>query len=236
MLAVFTYPALKKVLPPALVGTARGPLPLVAIVVGIFVACAVLVAALRILESRRILDQQTSLESIRELTWQQFELLLGEYWRRRGFDVEETGGGGPDGGIDLILKREGQVFVVQCKQWKTWQVGVKPVRELFGVMTAQRASGAYLVTSGSYTTDAMTFAEGKPLELIDGDHLIRMIKEVQAAKRVEPTMGSSQVSETPACPSCGSQMVKRTARRGVGAGQVFWGCPMFPKCRGTRAA
>jgi hypothetical protein len=38
------------------------------------------------------------------------------------------------------------------------------------------------------------------------------------------------------CPICGKLMVLRTARRGVNAGQRFWGCSGFPKCKGTRQA
>jgi restriction system protein len=40
------------------------------------------------------------------MDWQTFELLVGEIFRRQGFQVVETGGGGPDGGVDLVLRRE----------------------------------------------------------------------------------------------------------------------------------
>jgi len=33
------------------------------------------------------------------------------------------------------------------------------------------------------------------------------------------------------CPKCGSPMVIRTARRGLGTGKQFWGCSAYPKCR-----
>jgi hypothetical protein len=33
------------------------------------------------------------------------------------------------------------------------------------------------------------------------------------------------------CPRCGSPLVLRTARSGSRAGQQFWGCSTFPKCR-----
>jgi len=39
----------------------------------------------------------------------------------------------------------------------------------------------------------------------------------------------------PRCPECGAEMVLRTARRGKNAGNQFWGCPKYPKCRGTRS-
>jgi len=36
---------------------------------------------------------------------------------------------------------------------------------------------------------------------------------------------------TPVCPKCGVPMVLRTARQGSNAGNSFYGCPNFPKCR-----
>ncbi|HPB29892.1 MAG TPA: four helix bundle suffix domain-containing protein [Candidatus Sumerlaeota bacterium] len=36
----------------------------------------------------------------------------------------------------------------------------------------------------------------------------------------------------PPCPVCGKPMVLRTARTGKSAGQSFWGCSVYPECRG----
>jgi DNA-binding helix-hairpin-helix protein with protein kinase domain len=41
-------------------------------------------------------------------------------------------------------------------------------------------------------------------------------------------------SYLPSCPICGSQMVRRTARRGRRRGRQFWGCSRYPTCTGTR--
>lgn len=38
----------------------------------------------------------------------------------------------------------------------------------------------------------------------------------------------------PTCPKCGSAMVLRRAKTGKSAGQSFWGCSAFPRCRMTR--
>jgi DNA-binding helix-hairpin-helix protein with protein kinase domain len=35
----------------------------------------------------------------------------------------------------------------------------------------------------------------------------------------------------PACPQCGSRMVKRTARKGKYSGRDFWGCSKYPSCK-----
>jgi restriction system protein len=95
---------------------------------------------------------------IASLSWQAFESLVAEGFRHRGFDVSERGGAGPDGGVDLALARGHEGFLVQCKQWRAQQVGVAVVRELYGVMAANRVAGGYVVTSGSFTKDAKEFA------------------------------------------------------------------------------
>ena len=79
------------------------------------------------------------------ITWQQFEQLVGEAFRRQGFTVTETGGNGPDGGIDLILRKDSEKHLVQCKQWRSLKVGVAVIREFFGVMAAEGAAGGFPV-------------------------------------------------------------------------------------------
>ena len=50
----------------------------------------------------------------------------------------------------------------------------------------------------------------------------------------EATDSDAQTTEPiPSCPKCGRPMVRRTARRGANEGSEFWGCPEFPRCRGT---
>lgn len=49
-----------------------------------------------------------------------------------------------------------------------------------------------------------------------------------------PATLSPSSHSNPACPQCGSSMVRRVARRGRNSGNSFWGCPRFPRCKGTR--
>jgi len=37
---------------------------------------------------------------------------------------------------------------------------------------------------------------------------------------------------SPMCPQCGTAMIQRTAMKGQFAGQPFWGCSQYPKCKG----
>lgn len=203
---------------------------------------AALGSALRSLLISRKFDRQRGLDDIRGLPWRQFESIVGEAFRRRGYSVLENAVDGPDGGIDLVLHRDGEKFVVQCKQWRQWIVRVGPVRELAGVIASTKVAGGFFVTSGRYTEEARTFASSVNIELIDGDALAEMIFGVQIEPTLEPTSGGfratttwSTDSDVPKCPSCGSEMVGRTAKRGANAGSKFWGCSQYPRCRGTRA-
>jgi restriction system protein len=160
------------------------------------------------------------------------------------YSVVETGGGGADGGIDLMLKKDNELFFVQCKQWRAYKVSVNVVRELLGVMVTQGATGGFVVTSGVFTAEAQSFAKGQNIDLIDGVSLAAMIEEItrnsssQNVNRLTPTLQplfKAEMSATvPDCPKCGRLMVKRIARKGTNAGSGFWGCSSFPTCRGIR--
>lgn len=196
-----------------------------------------LVSALGRQKRKQLIDgaaDNANPDALNGMTWQEFEMLVGEAYRRQGFNVKETGGGGADGGVDLVLTKNGQTVLVQCKQWKTFKVGVKTVRELYGVMAAQNAQGGVVVTSGVFTQEAKDFAKDNKIALIDGEQLRRVIESVRAkpadAQPVAPVVQTADAS--PACPKCGGAMVKRVAKQGENAGRSFWGCSGYPRCRG----
>jgi restriction system protein len=169
------------------------------------------------------------------MTWQQFEALVGEAFRLQGYTVIETGAGGADGGVDLVLAKGSEKFLVQCKQWKAFKVGVDVVRELYGVMAARSAAGGFVVTSGRFTEEATAFASGRNVKLIDGPKLHRLIRQASAAEQGTAAAAHAPARPTsaPACPSCAKSMVKRIAKRGPNAGGEFWGCTGYPKASAT---
>jgi restriction system protein len=174
--------------------------------------------------------------TLNDMSWQQFEALAGEAFRRKGYAVTETGGGGADGGIDLVLKRAGETFLVQCKQWRAIKVGVNIVRELYGVMAAKGATGGFVVTSGVFTNEARAFAEGRNITLMDGKALHALVRGVSVRDKADPATPIYVTTGAPFCPVCQSRMEKRTAKRGANAGNEFWGCSRYPECKGTRPA
>lgn len=218
--------------------------PLAWMFLAVCTLCA-LVAFANARKRRRLLEAQTGLDSIAAIGWRDFERLVGEAFRRQGYTVEETGLGGADGGIDLILRKDGRRTLVQCKHWRSRQVRVGVVREMYGLLAHHGAHAVQIATSGGFTKDAAQFAAGKPIELIDGPTLLAMIRDVQSAPapstptpalptpRLEPVFASDAPTPytSPTCPRCDAAMVERTNRRN---GNSFWGCSSWPACRGTR--
>lgn len=193
------------------------------------------------MRKRRLLDVQKDVESVRLLSWREFEELLAEAYRRKGYTVVENSQLGPDGGIDVRLYKEGRSYLVQCKHWKSQKVGVSVVREMLGLVTAENAYRGLVVTSGSFTDDASKFAQNQPVDLIGGRELYELISSVQAPQKranLRPSFNTDEVARHAAqktCPSCGSELIPRVARKGVNAGSSFYGCAAFPKCRYTEA-
>lgn len=190
--------------------------------------------------TRRALHAQVAASpdrgALNDMSWKQFEALVGEAFRRKGYSVTETGGSVADGGIDLALKKGGETFLVQCKQWRALKVGVTTVRELYGVMAANGASGGFVVTSGVFTDDARAFAVGRNIELLDGKALHALIRGVRVPDKAASVLPVYVTTGVPFCPVCQSRMVKRTAKRGANAGTEFWGCTRYPDCKGARPA
>jgi restriction system protein len=209
-------------------------LPSLAIVVFLFFAAMAALSALRATLNARMLERQTGIESLRELSWKQFENLLAEAYRRQGYAVKETLGCGADGGVDLVLRRNEDTILVQCKRWNGKRVSVQIVRELYGVMIHNGAAGAKLVATTNFTSDAIDFARAKPIELIDANSLLVLLRDVQTSNKIAQSIPSDP--EAPECSQCHSSMVLRTAKRGPNVGTKFWGCSRFPKCHGTLAA
>jgi restriction system protein len=235
VLAAIVYPLFKYWMPsvtfanPFLKGISSIALPTLAPFVVVLLCLTAAASAFESWRKGALLESQKGIGTIRSISWQEFEELVGEAYRRKGYTVTESGGGGADGGVDLVLRRGGEKLLVQCKHWRMNKVGVKDVRELFGVIAAEGASGGVVISSGTFTQEARDFASGKPLELIDGPQLVEMISSVQKT----PTQAGELAQEN-LCPLCGSKMVLRTAQKGPHMGEQFWGCSAFPRCRGTK--
>lgn len=170
-------------------------------------------------------------EQLRSIDWFQFEKLVAFVYRRLGYTVNRRGGANPDGGIDLIIEKDGQRSAVQCKQWKTWNVGVKAVREFLGALTDAGIQKGIFITLCGYSGDAKQLAEKHGIEIVNEVGLAKMIDNT--GSRFDPEVLAILKETRKFCPKCEAEMVLRTATKGIGAGHQFWGCSAYPQCRFT---
>ena len=184
-------------------------------------------------ERAPVSSEEWSLQLLRELEWSRFEKLAADYYEAVGFKAKVTRYGA-DGGIDAELfsgDNPNRVAILQCKAWNTYKVGVKPVRELFGVMAAEEVPKGIFLTTGEFTQDARDFARGRAIELIDGKTFLEQIHKLPAeSSRMLLRRATDGDYTTPTCPKCGIKMTRRTGKNGA-----FWGCTRYPRCRQTFA-
>jgi restriction endonuclease Mrr len=169
------------------------------------------------------------IEQLRAIDWFQFEKLVALVYEKRGYSVTRRGGANPDGGIDLVIEKDGQRSAVQCKQWKTWNVGVKAVREFLGALTDAGISKGIFITLRGYSGDAKQLAGKHGIEIVNETGLARLLESTDA--QFDPEALAIIRDKRKYCPKCESAMVVRTTKKGFGAGRQFWGCSAFPRCR-----
>ena len=207
--------------------------------------------------AKRLHSTTRSLDALRALDWREFEALVAEGYRRAGYRVRTLGGPGADGGVDAELRLDGRTTVVQAKRWRTTNIGVGVVRELFGVMHARGADHAVVVGSGGFTRAARQFARDNGVELVDGSGLLELIAGVDPVRGTRaaasvPADGAVSAAALPVdarvptrapaanhvleCEACRAPMKLRRRRGAPPSAQPFWGCSRFPACRHTGPA
>jgi hypothetical protein len=99
-----------------------------------------------------------------------FEEFIVSLFRELGYRVETTSGTS-DSGIGLSLHKNNQSIAVQCRHGDA-PVGELIVRDFYAALMSSGAQSGYFVTTSTFTSHAYSFAQGKPLQLVDSEALI----------------------------------------------------------------
>ena len=120
----------------------------------------------------------------------EFENVCQVLVEKMGFTTQTTKASG-DGGIDLIAYNHQPLlsgkYIIQCKRY-AGSVGEPIIRDLYGVIMSERANKGILMTTGHFTRSAISFAEGKPIELIDGIKLKELLTQYQLVSTSHATV------------------------------------------------
>jgi len=130
-------------------------------------------------------------DNLAAMDWEDFEHLIREL-----FEQEFSANGGEvkvtqasrDGGVDAIAfdpdPIRGGKIVIQAKRY-TNVVGVSAVRDLYGTVINEGATKGILITTANYGADAHEFAQGKPLVLLSGNHLLHLLEKHGHKARID---------------------------------------------------
>jgi hypothetical protein len=115
--------------------------------------------------------------AVRELAWDGYFALVGDIFRREGYEV--FGGEGPDGDvIDMEVVRGAERMLVNCQLRGLDPIGVEPLSEM--VMVAQRndAAGLAIVSDSDFSPEAWAFADAEGIVIIDREILTGLVVEL----------------------------------------------------------
>jgi hypothetical protein len=143
-------------------------------------------------------------DALSQVSWQDFEILVADYYREQGFDVMHCGNGGlgvrGSGGVDLRLRKDGKLFLVQCRHGTVQPVDAGAIRRLLAVRDEDEAAEAIVVASGEFSADARRAGESGGAILIDGAELRRLLGErldklppPRLAPGIDPNPGRSRI-------------------------------------------
>lgn len=98
-----------------------------------------------------------------QLSSRRFEELIAEIFMRKGYDVELTPAT-RDGGKDIYVARKDDfgsfLYLVECKKNNpNNKVGVKVIRDLYGVLSKEKATYGIVVTTSDFTKPAQEFQQ-----------------------------------------------------------------------------
>jgi restriction system protein len=176
-------------------------------------------------------SQQWNAAVFAAIEWRRFEAVCETLFMQAGFKTQSQSHGA-DGGVDIWLhssNAQGPVAVVQCKHWNGKTVGVKEMREFFGVMASHHLKRGTYATTSTYTVDAKKFAKENGINALDGAALLSLIAK-RTPEQQQALLAVAHEGEywRPTCASCGIKLVERTPAKG---GVAFWGCSNYPGCR-----
>ena len=120
---------------------------------------------------------QTLIDNFRDEP-SKFEEFCADLYRKMNYTVKVT----PkvnDGGYDLILHKNNEKSIVECKCYALrHSIGRPLIQKLVGANQQAQADRMIFITTSYFTDEAVEYAKEVSVELINGENLMKCIKDV----------------------------------------------------------
>ncbi|MBE6009411.1 MAG: hypothetical protein E7236_01940 [Lachnospiraceae bacterium] len=118
-----------------------------------------------------------STRKLEQMEGHEFEAYCAKVLKRNGYKSVHVTQGSSDYGADIIARKHGRKWVIQCKRYST-VVGSAPIQEISASMQYYQAKKAAVITNSTFTANAKRLADANGILLIDGDALSKMSKRI----------------------------------------------------------
>jgi len=172
------------------------------------------------------------------MSGEEFEEFCADILRGNGYtNVEVTKASG-DHGIDVLASKDGLRYAIQCKRYSK-PVGNKAVQEAYSGKAIYKADVAVVMSNMDFTSQAIDDARKLGVELWNRDKIYYLQKKGNVdIDKYLPSDNEEYKDNTYnnelICPKCGGSLVLRTAKKGMHAGEQFYGCSNYPNCNFIR--
>ena len=124
-----------------------------------------------------------------------------------------------------IVKETAKRAILKSREVHRWsgQTDIESSDLPIDSMDTQQADIQHTITSHDIADKVFL----TPFEIVESE------PKVNEPATIEVIDHTADLIQTPTCPRCNGEMIKRVAKKGLNQGQTFFGCSKFPKCRGV---
>lgn len=124
----------------------------------------------------------------------EFEYFCADLLRDNGFTNVQVTPGSSDHGIDILARKKGTKYAIQCKCYSN-KVGNKAIQEAYSGRTIYGANVAAVMTNNYFTKQAESDAKKLNVQLWDRNKIIYYIRNVNSINnKTEENIESNQLS------------------------------------------
>jgi restriction system protein len=120
-------------------------------------------------------------DALSRIAWQDFEILVANRYRRHGWEVAHCGDGRPgfraETEVDLRMKKDGQLALVQCRHESLVRLDAGTVEKLLATAAEERATQVIVIASADLPDDVRQLAESGGATVIEGTAVRQLLDD-----------------------------------------------------------
>lgn len=125
---------------------------------------------------KHMLTSADTLDKLYVLNPFDFEEAVGELFRKNGFENVRITPSQLDGGVDIIMEKNGESYGVQCKKYDPQSyIKIEIVKALIPSCQRMGLHHPVFVTTAKFSTHTREYMKGENMWLIDGNDLVVMM-------------------------------------------------------------